>query len=71
MKGAVNQFDFLQQGIAVVLVFIGVKMLIEYFGIHISIYISLIVIIVCLAVAIIYSIYHKRKMPPEESDHLH
>ncbi len=71
LKGAVNQFDFLQQGIAVVLVFIGVKMLIEYFGIHISIYISLIVIIVCLAVAIIYSIYHKRKMPPEKSDHLY
>jgi tellurite resistance protein TerC len=71
LKGAVNQFDFLQQGIAVVLVFIGVKMLIEYFGIHISIYISLIVIVICLAVSIVYSIYHKRKMPEQKSDHLH
>lgn len=63
LKGAVNKFDFLQQGIAVVLVFIGIKMLIEYFDIHISIYISLVVIVVCLAVSIIYSIYNDRKKP--------
>lgn len=62
LKGAVNKFDFLQQGIAVVLVFIGIKMLVEYFDIHISIYISLAVIVVCLAVSIIYSIYHDRKI---------
>lgn len=63
LKGAVNQFDYLQQGIAVVLVFIGIKMLIEYFNIHISIYISLGVIVACLAASIIYSVYHKREMP--------
>lgn len=66
LKGAVNQFSFLQQGIAVVLAFIGVKMLIEYFNIHISIYISLLVIIVCLAVSIIYSLYHQRKTASQE-----
>lgn len=71
LKGAVNQFDYLQQGIAAVLIFIGIKMLIEYFDIHISIYISLGVIVACLATAIIYSIYHKRKIPvskPDNSD---
>jgi len=45
LKGAVDQFDFLQQGIAIVLIFIGVKMLIEFFGIHIDILISLAVIV--------------------------
>ncbi len=61
----------LQQGNAVVLVFIGIKMLIEYLNIHISIYISLGVIVVCLVTSIIYSIYHKRKMPVPKSDHTH
>ncbi|MBS1736935.1 MAG: TerC/Alx family metal homeostasis membrane protein [Bacteroidetes bacterium] len=70
LKGAVDQFDYLQQGIAVVLIFIGIKMLIEYFNIHISIYISLAVIVLCLATSIIYSIYHKRKMPGAKPDHL-
>ena len=62
LKGAVNKFDFLQQGIAVVLVFIGVKMLIEYFDIHIPISVSLGVIVVCLGGSIIYSIYRNRKV---------
>jgi len=61
LKGAVDQFDFLQQGIAVVLIFIGVKMLIEFFGIHLSIGVSLLVIVLCLAGSILYSIQVKRK----------
>jgi tellurite resistance protein TerC len=65
LKGAVNKFDFLQQGIAVVLIFIGIKMLIEFFDIHISIYISLAVIVVCLTASILYSVHHNRKMPKQ------
>ena len=61
LKGAVDQFDYLQQGITIVLIFIGVKMLIEYFGIHINIMISLAVIVACLAGSIIYSIRNQRK----------
>lgn len=68
LKGAVNQFDFLQQGIAVVLIFIGVKMLLEYFDIRISIYISLGVIVAALATSILYSVYHKRKGVPEPQE---
>lgn len=61
LKGAVDKFDFLQQGIAVVLIFIGVKMLIEFFGIHLSIGVSLLVIVLCLTGSILYSIQVKRK----------
>lgn len=60
LKGAVNKFDYLQQGIAIVLVLIGVKMLIEYFGIHIETWISLLVIIVCIGSSILYSLGHDK-----------
>ncbi|MEP6614964.1 MAG: TerC/Alx family metal homeostasis membrane protein [Ginsengibacter sp.] len=69
LRGAVSKFDYLQQGIAIVLVFIGVKMLIEYFNIHLPIYISLAVILVCLVGSIIFSLYHKKiKIPADERD---
>ena len=42
-------------------------MLIEYFDIHISIWISLAVIIVCLGGSIIFSIYHKKIDIPEDA----
>jgi|SRR4028119_516188 tellurite resistance protein TerC len=61
LRGAVDAFKYLQQGIAVVLIFIGAKMLLEYFDIHISIYLSLGVIVMCLGTAILFSIYRKRK----------
>jgi len=61
LKGAIDQFDYLQQGIAVVLVFIGLKMLIEFFDIHLSITVSLFVIVLCLISSILYSIQAKRK----------
>jgi tellurite resistance protein TerC len=61
LKGAVDKFDYLQQGIAIVLIFIGLKMLVEYFGIHINITISLAVILACLAGSILYSIRNQRK----------
>ncbi|NBO48803.1 MAG: TerC/Alx family metal homeostasis membrane protein, partial [Chitinophagia bacterium] len=51
LKGAAGKFDYLQQGIAVVLVFIGCKMLIEYFDVHIGIGVSLGVIVLCLVVS--------------------
>ncbi len=60
LKGAVGKFDFLQQGIAIVLIFIGVKMLLEFWEIKISIYISLLVILACLLGSVVYSIGHQR-----------
>ncbi|KYP16650.1 TerC/Alx family metal homeostasis membrane protein [Flavihumibacter sp. CACIAM 22H1] len=56
LKGAVNKFSYLQQGIAIVLVFIGLKMLVEYFHIKLPVYVSLLVIVVCIGASIVYSI---------------
>lgn len=56
LRGAVGKFAYLQQGIAIVLVFIGVKMLVEVFNVHVPVFISLLVILVCLVTSIVYSI---------------
>src|SRR5215216_2982076 len=55
LKGAVTKFQYLQQGIAIVLIFIGLKMLVEYFNVHVPIAISLIMIVVCLGGSVAYS----------------
>jgi tellurite resistance protein TerC len=56
LKGAVSKFIYLQQGIAIVLVFIGLKMLAEIFYVKVPIYISLMVIVICIGGSIVYSI---------------
>lgn len=62
LRGASDKFAHLQQGIAIVLIFIGLKMLLEdllikYAGIReIPIYVSLLVIVTCILASIIYSI---------------
>lgn len=66
LRGAVNKFDYLQQGIAIVLVFIGVKMLGEHWinewiSKEIQVFISLGVILVCISGSIFYSIFVDRK----------
>jgi len=73
LRGAVSKFDYLQQGIAIVLIFIGVKMLGEhYISMYISkptqVFISLSVILFCISGSIIYSIIHKRKGVPADID---
>jgi tellurite resistance protein TerC len=64
LKGAVNRFEYLQQGIATVLVFIGLKMLVEIFHVKLPVYVSLVVILACLGGSILYSLYHNRKNKP-------
>jgi tellurite resistance protein TerC len=66
LRGAVSKFDYLQQGIAIVLIFVGAKMLVEYFNIHIPTLVSLAVIIICLGGSIIFSIYNKKPHIPED-----
>lgn len=61
LRGAVDKFDYLQQGIAIVLIFIGVKMLLEIFHVKIHITISLAVIVACIAGSIFYSLHHERR----------
>ncbi len=61
LQGAVAKFDYLQQGIAIVLIFIGAKMLAEHWLQQVltknqNVLISLIVIIICLGGSILYSL---------------
>ncbi len=71
LRGAVTKFDYLQQGIAIVLVFIGFKMLgehwiQEWFDKTTQVFISLGVIMVCLAGSMLYSIAMPKKgVPPD------
>ena len=66
LKGAVSRFEYLQQGIAIVLVFVGLKMLAEIFHFTVPSYISLIVIIICLGGSIFYSIQAAAKKIKDE-----
>ncbi|MBK8831047.1 MAG: TerC/Alx family metal homeostasis membrane protein [Saprospiraceae bacterium] len=71
LRGAVSKFDYLQQGIAIVLVFIGVKMLAEHWISHwidkqTMVFISLGVILVCISGSIFYSIFINKKGVPED-----
>jgi tellurite resistance protein TerC len=65
LRGAVSKFDYLPKGIAVVLVFIGLKMLAAYW-VHLPVWASLTVIVLCLGAAIGYSIFKKNKGVPED-----
>jgi tellurite resistance protein TerC len=71
LRGAVSRFDFLQQGIAIVLIFIGIKMLAEHWinqwlSKNIQVIISLGVIMTCIGGSIFYSIFMKKKGVPED-----
>jgi tellurite resistance protein TerC len=70
LRGAVSKFDYLQQGIAIVLIFIGIKMLTEHWlgwiPKHIQVLISLLVILVCISGSVMYSIYHQKKGVPKD-----
>ena len=71
LRGAVSKFDYLQQGIAIVLVFIGIKMLAEHWinqwvDKQTQVFISLGVILVCISGSIFYSIFMKKKGVPED-----
>lgn len=56
LQGAANKFDYLQQGIATVLLFIGAKMLLEKW-IHVPVWASLMVIVVCIGGSVLYSVF--------------
>ncbi|MFM7838314.1 MAG: TerC/Alx family metal homeostasis membrane protein [Chitinophagaceae bacterium] len=71
LRGAVNEFDYLQQGVAIVLVFVGVKMLGEHWlqqwlDKNTLTFISLGVIVCCLFASILYSIVMQKKGNPPD-----
>lgn len=66
LRGAVNEFEHLQQGIAIVLVFIGTKMLGEHYISMImdkntQVILSLLVIVFCITGSILYSIFTNKQ----------
>ncbi len=66
LRGAVNKFEYLPQGIAVILIFIGVKMLGEYWlnqwvDKTTQVFMSLGFIMVCLSSSVVYSIFIDRE----------
>ncbi len=71
LRGAVSKFDYLQQGISIVLVFIGIKMLLENWinkimdKDHQTIF-SLIIILSCILGSIVYSIFYQKKGSPKD-----
>ena len=65
LRGAASKFDYLQQGIAIVLVFIGIKMLVVKW-IHLPVWVSLLMIVICISGSIFYSIYNNRKGVPAD-----
>ncbi|HOZ80225.1 MAG TPA: TerC/Alx family metal homeostasis membrane protein [Ferruginibacter sp.] len=73
LKGAVAKFDYLQQGIAIVLMFIGVKMLAEHWisqwmSKNTQVIISLGVIVLCISGSIFYSVFMKKGEVIKEED---
>lgn len=71
LRGAVSKFDYLQQGIAIVLVIIGVKMLGEHYinmwvDKSTQVFISLGLIILCISGSIFYSMFANKKGAPKD-----
>lgn len=73
LRSAVSKFDYLQQGIAIVLVFIGLKMLGEHWinewvDNTTQTFISLGVIIVCISGSVFYSIFMQKNEKSKEEN---
>jgi tellurite resistance protein TerC len=71
LRSAVTKFDYLQQGIAIVLVFIGIKMLGEHYinnwlDKNTQVFLSLGIIVACVSGSIFYSIFMKKEGEPLE-----
>ena len=66
LAGMAGKFEYLKYGIAAVLVFVGVKMLISHFY-HFPTALSLLVIVIILAIAIAASVVRKKRVEAKQS----
>jgi tellurite resistance protein TerC len=67
LAGIIDKFYLLQKGLSIILFFIGTKMLLEIFDIHVGIYTSFSVIIATLTLSIILSVIVPRKEGRQEA----
>ena len=67
LAGIIDKFYLLQKGLSIILFFIGAKMLLEMFEIHIAVELSFTVIVVTLALSIIFSVLIPKKEDPKHN----
>lgn len=65
LAGIIDQFHLLQRGLSIILIFIGAKMLMEIFDIHVSTTMSFVVIITTLTASIVMSMLLPQKKEEE------
>ena len=66
LAGMAGKFEYLKYGIAAVLIFVGIKMLISHFY-HFPTALSLLVIVVILTIAIAASVMHKKRIEAKQN----
>jgi len=67
LAGIIDKFYLLQKGLSIILFFIGAKMLLEIFDIHIAVELSFTVIVVTLALSIVFSVLIPKKEDPKHN----
>src|ERR1041384_3338265 len=68
LAGIIDKFYLLQKGLSIILFFIGAKMLLEMFDIHIAVELSFTVIVVTLALSIVFSVLIPKKSEETQKD---
>ena len=62
LAGIIDKFYLLQKGLSIILFFIGAKMLLDIWHIHVNVYLSFTVIVVTLTLSIVFSVLIPRKI---------
>jgi tellurite resistance protein TerC len=68
LEGLIDRFVYLHYGLAAMLTFVGTKLLLQGFGVHIPIVVSLIVIVAAITVSIVASLIATRGGKTGEGD---
>jgi len=66
LAGIIDKFYLLQKGLSIILFFIGAKMLMEIFDLHVPVTLSFSVILVTLTLSIVFSVLIPKKQRSEE-----
>ena len=66
LSHAFDRLEYLNYGLAFILVFIGVKMIVSRWGVHVPIWVSLLVIVTTLLLTVLLSLLRKPAQPKTE-----